>query len=99
MGGGGLIAIAGGVAASMISDQIYSTIKTKVDINYGNSSVNSLFERNSAEKLNHGKTAQTLPQSQLEEKIIEDIQNNLSNENLRKTKESLHNLNQINLEN
>ena len=99
LGGGGLIAIAGGVAASMISDQIYSTIKNKKYNNSGNSSVNSLFERNSVEKLNHGKTAQTLPQSQLRKKIIEDIQNNLSNENLRKTKENLHNLNQINLEN
>ena len=99
LGGGGLIAIAGGVVASMLSDQIYSTLKNKAHSNHYHPSINETSVKNSVKVSGNNSVKLSSLKLHLRQKILGDIQNNLSNKNLEKTRESLVDLDRITSEN
>ena len=99
LGGGGLIAIAGGVVASMLSDQIYSTLKNKKYNNPSHPSFSQTSVKNSVKVSENVSVKYSSPKLHLRQKILGDIQNNLSNKNLEKTRESLVDLDRITSEN
>ena len=96
LGGGGLIAIAGGVAASMLSDQIYNSLTNKKHNNYHHSSISNSSLKHTRKNTEDTRAIKSSSKLHLRNEILGDIQNSLSNENFNKTRESLLKLDRIN---
>tara|TARA_Y100000589_G_scaffold137012_1_gene131127 strand:+ start:1310 stop:2041 length:732 start_codon:yes stop_codon:yes gene_type:complete len=94
-GGGGLIAIAGGVIASMLSDQLYDTFKAQKSPSLRDSGSNQTVPKSTNIGMDGKKIKTSPPYLHLRKEILRSIQDNLANENLDQTRENLENLQRI----
>ena len=98
-GGGGLIAIAGGVIASMLSDQLYDTFNAQRSTNIQHSGTIEKVPESTNIGMEGKKIETSPPYLHLRKQILRNIQDNLTNENLDQTRENLENLHRISGEN
>ena len=99
LGGGGLIAIAGGVVASILSDQLYNSLIKKESPHLHKNFSHQVNPDKSKNIINFNETNPHKDNPQLRKQILRNIQDSVTNENFEETRGSLKTLQNLSSEN